>query len=259
MMADVVELKTDGELAAMREAGRVVARILARSQELAAPGVSLLDLDVAARDVLADAGATSPFLGYQPGNVTFAFPAVICASVNDVALHGIPDGYRLRDGDLVSIDVGATLDGWTGDAAVSFVVGTASDDDATLVRTTREALEAGIAAAVVGARLGDVCSTIGRIAQLAGYGVNTDFGGHGIGRTMHEEPAIPNDGPAGRGMVLRHGLTIAIEPWFMAGGLDTYSVDDDGWTLRTGDGSRAAHCEHTVAVTDEGPRILTLP
>lgn len=259
MMADVVDLKTGGELAAMRGAGRVVARVLARTEELAAPGVTLLDLDAAAREVLAEAGATSPFLGYRPGNVAFAFPAVICASVNDVALHGIPDGYRLRDGDLVSIDVGATLEGWTGDAAVSFVVGTASPQDLALVEVTRRALDAGIAAAVVGARLGDVCSTIGRIARESGYGVNTDFGGHGIGRTMHEDPSIPNDGPAGRGMRLRHGLTLAIEPWFMAGGLDTYSVDDDGWTLRTGDGSRAAHCEHTVAITDDGPQVLTLP
>lgn len=258
-MARVVELKSDGELAAMREAGRVVARILATTEQLAEPGVALLELDAAARDVLTEAGATSPFLGYRPGNVAFAFPAVICASVNDVALHGIPDRYRLRDGDLVSVDVGATLDGWTGDAAVSFVVGTADPQDVALVEATRRALDAGIAAAVVGARLGDVSSAIGGIARSAGYGVNTDFGGHGIGRTMHEDPAVPNDGNADRGMRLRHGLALAVEPWFMAGGRDSYSVDDDGWTLRTGDGSRAAHCEHTVAITDDGPRILTLP
>ena len=165
--------------------------------------------------------------------------------------------YRLREGDLLSVDCGATLDGWTGDAAVSFCVGHASAADARLLERTEAALRAGIAAARPGARIGDISAAIGAVARDAGYGLHTDFGGHGLGRTMHESPHIPNDGRAGRGMRLRPGLTIAIEPWFLAGGVDAYRVDDDGWTLRSTDGSRGAHFEHSVAITDEEARILT--
>ena len=172
-------------------------------------------------------------------------------------LHGLPTAYRLRDADLLSVDCGATLDGWTGDAAISFCVGSTSTADAFLVEQTRTALDAGIAAARPGARLGDVSAAIGRVARAAGLGLHTDFGGHGIGRTMHESPHVPNDGRSGRGMRLLPGLTIAIEPWFLAGGLDAYLVDDDGWTLRSTDGSRGAHFEHTIAVTESGPRVLT--
>jgi methionyl aminopeptidase len=253
----MVELKTPDEIEAMRAAGLVVARALAAARERAAVGVGLAELDRAARDVLAAAGAESPFLGYQPHFATVPFPAVICASVNDAALHGIPDGYRLADGDLVSIDCGATLGGWTGDAAVSFTVGTPRAEDTRLIETTGAALEAGIRAAVVGARIGDVSAAIGAVGRAAGYGVCTEFGGHGVGHTMHEDPSVPNDGRAGRGMVLRPGLVIAIEPWFLGGGKDAFRVDRDGWTIRSTDGSRAAHVEHTVAITAQGPRILT--
>ncbi len=253
----MVEIKTPGEIDAIHAAGRVVADVLAAARACAAPGVRLSELDSAAREVLAAAGAASPFLGYKPKFAPVPYPAVICTSVNDAALHGIPDGYRLRPGDLLSVDAGAVLDGWVADAAVSFTVGPAADADARLIATTEAALRAGIAAAVPGGRIGDISAAIGAAGRAAGYGISTDLGGHGVGRSMHEDPHIPNRGRAGRGMRLVPGLVIAIEPWFMAGGSDDCYLDDDGWTIRTADGSRAAHAEHTVAVTSDGPRILT--
>ncbi|MBL1098031.1 type I methionyl aminopeptidase [Streptomyces coffeae] len=255
----MVEIKTDASLDAMREAGRVVATALAAAQKAAAVGVSLRELDEAARAVLTEAGAGSPFLGYRPHFAPTPFPAVICASINDAIVHGIPDGYRLRDGDLVSVDCGATVDGWAGDAAVSFTVGTPRPDDLRLIETTRQALAAAIEAAVVGARLGDISHAVGSVGRAAGYGIPADFGGHGIGRRMHEDPPVPNEGRPGRGLPLRHGLVLAIEPMFLAGGRDTYITDPDGWTLRTDDRTRAAHSEHTVAITEDGPRVLTAP
>ncbi|SOB85911.1 type I methionyl aminopeptidase [Streptomyces sp. 1331.2] len=254
----MVELKSDAALDAMREAGRVVADALAAAEEAAAVGVSLLELDEVARGVLTAAGAGSPFLGYRPSFAPVPFPAVICASVNDAVVHGIPDGYRLRDGDLVSIDCGAVLDGWAGDAAVSFTVGTARPEDTALIEDARRALEAGIAAAVVGNRIGDIAHAIGTVARAGRYGMPEGYGGHGIGRSMHEDPHVPNEGRPGRGYPLRPGLVLAIEPMLIAGGRDQYRTDPDGWTLRTSDGSRAAHVEHTVAITEDGPRILTL-
>ncbi|UNO43905.1 type I methionyl aminopeptidase [Streptomyces sp. MST-110588] len=255
----MVEIKTDGALDAMRVAGRVVADALEAVRGAAAPGMRLVELDEVARTVLREAGATSPFLGYRPSFAPTPFPAVLCISVNDAIVHGVPDTYRLRDGDLVSADCGAVVDGWAGDAALSFCVGTARPEDRRLMDTTRRALEAGIAAAVVGARIGDISHAIGSVGRAAGYGIPADFGGHGIGRRMHEDPPVPNEGRPGRGFVLRHGLVIAIEPMFLAGGGDDYYAAPDGWTLRTTDGSRAAHFEHTVAITDDGPRVLTLP
>ncbi|MFD8216833.1 type I methionyl aminopeptidase [Streptomyces sp. NPDC059697] len=255
----MVEIKTDAALGAMREAGRVVARALAAVREASGVGVSLQELDEAARSVLAEAGAGSPFLGYRPSFAPVAFPAVICTSVNDAVSHGIPTGYRLRDGDLVSIDCGAQLDGWAGDAAITFTVGTPRPGDLDLIDATQQALDAGIAAAQVGSRIGDISHAIDTVARKAGCGMPADFGGHGIGRRMHEDPHVPNRGRPGRGFPLRHGLVLAIEPMLMAGGQNTYRTDIDGWTLRTTDGSRAAHIEHTVAITDQGPRILTLP
>jgi len=243
----------------MRAAGRVVATALAAVRKQASVGVRLSELDEIARSVLAEHGATSPFLHYQPSFAHTPFPAVICASVNDAALHGIPGPYKLADGDLVSIDFGATLDGWTGDSAISFTVGTPRPADLRLIDAAERALSAAIAKAVPGGRLGDISAAIGAVARSAGYGLHTDFGGHGVGRTMHESPSVPNDGKAGRGMKLEAGLVLAIEPWFMAGGKDSYRVDPDGWTLRSGDGSRAAHVEHTVAITTTGPQILTSP
>ncbi|MCY0946221.1 type I methionyl aminopeptidase [Streptomyces antarcticus] len=253
----MVELKTDKSIDEMRAAGRVVAHTLAAVREAARVGVPLRDLDQVARGVLQEAGATSPFLGYRPGFAPVPFPAVICASVNDAIVHGIPGDYRLRDGDLVSIDCGAKLDGWVGDAAVSFTVGRARPEDLRLIATAEAALAAGIAAAVPGNRIGDIAHAVGSVCRAAGYGIPDGFGGHGIGRTMHEDPGVPNEGPPGRGMKLRPGLVLAIEPMVTAGGVDDYTCDGDGWTLRTVDGSRAAHAEHTVAITADGPRILT--
>jgi methionyl aminopeptidase len=253
----VVEIKTRGEIDAIAAAGLVVADILTAARSTAAPGVTLAELDAAAREILAKAGATSPFFNYHPRFAPVPYPAVICTSVNDAALHGIPGDYRLREGDLLSVDAGATLDGWVGDAAISFSVGAPQDGDAALIATTEAALAAGIAAAQPGGRLGDISAAIGKIGKSGGYGISTDLGGHGVGRTMHEDPHIPNRGKAGRGLRMLPGLVIAIEPWFIAGGSDDIYLDEDGWTIRTGDGSRAAHVEHTIAVTDDGPVILT--
>ncbi|OKK22524.1 methionine aminopeptidase [Streptomyces sp. CB00455] len=253
----MMELKTDRSIEQMRAAGRVVAQALAAARERARVGVSLLDLDRVARGVLREAGAASPFLGYRPAFAPVPFPAVICASVNDAIVHGIPGDHRLRDGDLVSVDCGALLDGWAGDAAVSFTVGRARPADLRLIATAEEALAAGIAAAVPGNRIGDIAHAVGTVCRAAGYGIPEGFGGHGIGRRMHEEPGVPNEGPPGRGTVLRTGMVLAIEPMVIAGGTDDYYCDADGWTLRTVDGSRAAHAEHTVAITADGPRILT--
>ncbi|MEU5808469.1 type I methionyl aminopeptidase [Streptomyces sp. NPDC047718] len=253
----MVEIKTDQSIDEMRAAGRVVAQALAAVRDAARVGVSLLELDRVARGVLAEAGAASPFLGYRPHFAPVPFPGVICASVNDAIVHGIPDDRRLRDGDLVSIDCGARLGGWVGDAAVSFTVGRPRPADLRLIGTAEAALAAGVAAAVPGNRIGDIAHAVGSVCRDAGYGIPEDFGGHGIGRSMHEDPGVPNEGRPGRGMKLRPGMVLAIEPMVMAGGRDDYRCDGDGWTLRTVDGSRAAHAEHTVAITADGPSILT--
>jgi methionyl aminopeptidase len=255
----VVEIKTPGEIEAMRAAGQIVANVLETVRAQATAGTRLDELDEVARGVLATARATSPFLGYQPSFAQVPFPAVICTSVNDAALHGIPGRYRLADGDLLSVDCGAVLDGWAADAAISFTIGPPRPADARLISTTGAALQAGIDAAVPGARIGDISAAIGAAGRAAGYGICTDFGGHGVGRAMHEDPHIPNEGPAGRGRRLIPGLVIAIEPWFLAGGNDSYRTGRDGWTIRSTDGSCAAHIEHTIAVTTDGPLILTTP
>ncbi|GAA2256744.1 type I methionyl aminopeptidase [Streptomyces amakusaensis] len=254
----MVEIKTDASIEAMRASGRVVAQALTAAREAAAVGVSPLELDRAAREVLREAGARSPFLGYHPEWAPVPFPAVLCVSVNDAIVHGIPDARPLRDGDLVSVDCGAVLGGWAGDAAVSFTVGRARPEDSRLIEVGEEALAAGIAAAVVGNRIGDIAHAIGRVCRGAGVGIPDGFGGHGVGRQMHEDPGVPNEGRPGRGMPLRRGMVLAIEPMVIAGGSDDHYTARDGWTMRTIDGSRASHSEHTVAITDEGPRVLTV-
>lgn len=253
----MVELKTDTELAAMREAGRVVATALAAVREQAVPGVSLLELDALAAEVINSAGARSSFLHYHPRFAPTPFPGYLCTSVNEVIVHGIPDGYRLRDGDLVSIDCGAHLDGFHGDSAISFTIGPPTAEDATLIKDAEAALDAAIGALRVGGKLGDVSAAVGKIGRGAGYGIPQGFGGHGVGRAMHEDPSVPNEGIPGRGLPLRPGLVIAIEPMFMSGGDDRFITAHDGWALITADRSRAAHVEHTVAVTESGPLILT--
>ena len=253
----MVELKTADQIDAMAAAGAVVAEALRAVVAYAKAGQAVAELDKVAADVLARHGATSPFLNYHPRWAPIPFPAVLCVSVNDAVVHGIPDGYVLADGDLVSVDFGATLRGWTGDAARSFIVGTPRREDAALIEATDKALAAGIAAIRPGNTLGDVGHAIASTARGAGYGLLADHGGHGIGRTMHEDPHVPNEGRPGKGMRLRPGLVIAIEPMLIADGSDDYIHDSDGWTLRTASGARAAHSEHTVAVTADGPLILT--
>jgi methionyl aminopeptidase len=253
----MVELKTAAEIEQMRAAGRVVAAALTAVKKEASAGVSLRELDQVAREVLFSAGAVSLFEGYQPGFAGSPFSGVICTSVNDAVLHGLPSDARLADGDLLSVDCGASIDGWCADSATSFVVGTPRAVDLELIATTEKALAAGIAAAVPGARLGDIGAAIGAVGRRARVGTNLDFGGHGIGRRMHEEPHIPNGGQPGRGLKLRPGHVIAIEPWFWQGTGSVYVIGEDGWTLRSADGTRGAHAEHTVAITDQGPEILT--
>jgi methionyl aminopeptidase len=253
----MVEIKTEAELAMMREAGRVVAEALHAVKDAAAAGVSLLELDEVAAEVIRAAGAKPSFLGYQPRSAPTPYPNVLCTSVNDVVVHGIPTGYRIQDGDLVSIDCGAVLDGWNGDAALSFVVGTADPADLALIEATERALQAGIAAAQPGGKLGDISHAVGVAGRAQGHGMLADHGGHGIGRAMHEDPHLPNEGRAGRGMRLKPGLVLAIEPMLTRGG-DAYRYAEDGWSILTVDGSRAAHVEHTVAITEDGPRVLTV-
>lgn len=247
----------DTKLAGMREAGRVVARALQAMEDAAAVGVSLKELDRVGAQVLADHGATSPFLNYHPSWAPSPFPGSICASVNDAIVHGIPHDVPLADGDVVSIDFGAVLNGWCGDAAVTFIVGTPRDEDLALIEATRDALDAGIKAAVVGNALGDIGFAVSQVAKRGRYGILEDHGGHGIGPEMHMDPFVPNDGRRGRGQVLQAGLTIAIEPMFVIGGKGKYVDDADGWTLRSRNGQRAAHFEHSIAVTEDGPVILT--
>lgn len=252
----MIDYKTPAEVEAMRPAGEFVAGVLATLRQEVGVGSDLLEIDARAHELIRARGATSCYLDYHPSFGDSPFGHVICTSVNDAVLHGLPHRYRLRDGDLVSLDFAAAVDGWVADSAISFVVGDPAPADLELIDTCERALAVAIDTARVGHRLGDVSAAIGAVAAEAGYGVNTQFGGHGVGRTMHGEPHVPNDGRAGRGLILRPGLVIAIEPWLMAT-TDELAKDRDGWTLRSADGSRTAHVEHTVAVTEDGPLVLT--
>ncbi|MGH3524464.1 MAG: type I methionyl aminopeptidase [Mycobacterium sp.] len=254
----VVPQRSTGELEAMAAAGAVVAAALRAVRDAAAPGVSTLNLDQIAESVIRDAGATPSFLGYH------GYPASICASVNERVVHGIPSGAEiLASGDLVSIDCGAILDGWHGDAAITFGVGSLIPADEALSQATKESLEAGIAAMVAGNRLTDVSHAIETATHAAedhygrAFGIVEGYGGHGIGRQMHLDPFLPNEGAPGRGPLLAAGSVLAIEPMLTLGSGKTVVLDDQ-WTVTTSDGSRAAHWEHTVAVTEDGPRILTV-
>jgi methionyl aminopeptidase len=253
----VVPQRSAGELDAMAAAGAVVAAALKTVQAAAVAGTSTLSLDEIAESVIREAGAIPSFLGYH------GYPASICASVNDRVVHGIPSAAEvLAPGDLVSIDCGAVLDGWHGDAAVTFGVGALIPVDEALSHATRKSLEAGIAAMVVGNRLTDVSHAIemgtraAAVAHGREFGIVEGYGGHGIGRQMHMDPFLPNEGPPGRGPQLAVGSVLAIEPMLTLGTGKTVVLDDE-WTVTTADGSRAAHWEHTVAVTESGPRILT--
>ncbi|BBY79958.1 type I methionyl aminopeptidase [Mycolicibacterium pulveris] len=253
----VVARRTPGELDAMAAAGALVAEALAAVRQAAAPGVSTLELDEVAESVIRDGGGVPSFLGYQ------GFPASICSSVNDRVVHGIPSADEtLAAGDLVSIDCGAILDGWHGDSAITFGVGQLIPVDEALSEATKEAMVAGIAAMVPGNRLTDVSHAIETGARAAEkrhgrrFGIVAGYGGHGIGRHMHMDPFLPNEGAPGRGPYLAPGSVLAIEPMLTLGTTKTVVLEDE-WTVVTADGSRAAHWEHTVAVTEDGPRILT--
>ncbi len=252
----MIELRTPAEVEAMKPAGRFVAETLATLRDETKVGTNLLAIDRRAHDLIRRAGAESCYIDYHPSFGASPFGKVICTSVNDAVLHGLPHDYALRDGDLVSLDFAVSVDGWVADSALSFVVGTPRAEDLRLIEVTGRALDAGIGAAQAGSRIGDIGHAIGTVAREAGLGINMQFGGHGVGRTMHGDPHIANDGSPGRGFPLKPGLVIAIEPWFLRT-TDELVTDPDGWTLRSADGSRGAHMEHTIAITEDGPIVLT--
>ncbi len=252
----MIELHTPAEIEEMKPAGRFVADVLLALQDKADVGVNLLELDELAHRMIKQRGAESCYIDYHPSFGAMPFGKVLCTSVNDAVLHGLPFDYALQDGDLLSVDFAASVDGWVSDSALSVVVGTPRQEDVELIETTTRALEAGIAAALPGNKIGDISHAIATVAKSKGLTINTDFGGHSVGRTMHGDLHIPNDGRAGRGFTIREGLVIAIEPWFLHTTDELYT-DPDGWTLRSSDGSRGAHMEHTVAVTADGPMVLT--
>lgn len=247
-----VTIKSARELEAMRAAGAVVALTVRRLVEELHPGITTGELDRIARRELKALGARPSFLGYM------GFPAVICTSINEEIVHGIPGSRVIRDGDLVKIDAGAIVDGFHGDHAVSVLCGKGKPEVETLVETARESLARGIAAAKVGNRIGDISASIEAFVLPRGYELVREYTGHGIGRKLHEAPSVPNFGPAGQGPLLRAGMTLAIEPMVNLGGWQTRQLAD-GWTVVTADGKPSSHFEHTVAVTDAGPEILTAP
>jgi methionyl aminopeptidase len=252
--AAAATIKRASEIDRMRAAGQILADILDVLKAEIRPGVTTGELDRIADRMIADAGAVSSFRGYGSNP---PFPAVICASVNDEVVHGIPSPRRrLADGDLVSVDIGCIVDGWHADCARTWIVGDVPREVRELVDATRRGMEAGIAAAVAGNRLGDIGHAIESVAHERGYGIVRPFVGHGIGRAMHEDPQVPNYGRPGTGLLIEPGMCFAIEPMFNLGGDDVY-VDDDGWTVRTVDAALSAHFENTIAVTDAGPIVLT--
>jgi len=255
LFAKGAAVRSRADIAAMRLAGRVVAEMHHDIREALRPGVTTGELDRIGRAVLARRGASSNFLGYGSP----PFPAVICASPNAVVVHGVPsDDVVLHDGDLVSIDCGAVVDGWHGDAAFTAAVGTASPEDRLLIEAAEASLAAAVEVMVAGNRLGDIGHAVETTALTAGYAVLEGFTGHAIGRAMHEPPNVPNEGEPATGPKLRVGNVLAVEPMLVAGDPDVY-LDDDGWSVVTVSGARAAHAEHTIAITNDGPEILPLP
>jgi methionyl aminopeptidase len=254
----MIELLAPTELPRARQAGALVARILQTLKGRCAVGTNLLDIDRWTQDMITEAGAVSCYVDYAPSFGRGPFRHYICTSVNDAVLHGLPHDYALVDGDLLSLDLAVSLSGVVADSAISFVVGTGSAQDAAMIEATERALAAGIAAARPGARVGDLSHAIGGVLAEAGYRINTDFGGHGVGSTMHQDPHVSNTGRPGRGYTLRPGLLLALEPWVMVD-TDELVTDPDGWTLRSATGCRTAHSEHTIAITGDGAEIMTLP
>ncbi|GAA3522744.1 type I methionyl aminopeptidase [Aeromicrobium panaciterrae] len=252
----MIELLTPAQLDEMRPAGAFVGEVLSALSEAADVGVNLLDLDALAHEMIRKRGAESCYIDYHPSFGAMPFGKVLCTSVNDAVLHGLPHDYKLKDGDLASLDFAVSVDGWVCDSAISVIVGTPREEDQRLIDQAQEALDAAISVARAGNKVGDISAAIGAVGRSHGLAINTQFGGHGVGRTMHGDPHIPNDGRAGRGFTLQPGLVIAIEPWFLHS-TDEIVMDGDGWTIRSADGSRGAHVEHTIAITDGDPIIMT--
>jgi methionyl aminopeptidase len=255
----MIEILNSDELIRARATGALVGQILQTLRDRVAVGTNLLDIDRWAAELIRGAGAESCYVDYAPSFGRGPFGHHICTSVNDAVLHGMPHDRSLADGDLLTLDLAVSLDGIAADSAISFLVGESRPSESVaLIDATERALAAGIAAAAPGARIGDVAHAIGSVLDAAGYPINLEFGGHGIGSTMHQDPHVPNDGRPGRGYRLRPGLLLALEPWAM---IDTAALvtDADGWTLRSASGARTAHSEHTIAITPSGAEILTVP
>ncbi len=255
----MIEILTSAQVDKARATGTLVADILRSLRARSRAGTNLLDLDQWTAELIRDAGAQSCYVDYAPAFGEGPFGHYVCTSVNDAVLHGRPRDQELADGDLLTLDLAVRLDGIAADSAISFVVGESpSAESAALIGTTERALAAGIAAAGPGARIGDLSHAIGSVLHEAGYPINMQFGGHGIGTTMHQDPHVSNDGRPGRGYQLRPGLLLALEPWIMSD-TDELVTDADGWTLRSATGCLTAHSEHTIAITEDGAQILTLP
>jgi len=246
----VITIKDADGFAKMRTASRVVAEVLTALRNAAEPGVTMNDLDKIAATIIREGGCTPSFLGYH------GYPATICTSPNNVIVHGIPDGYALKDGDILSVDVGAIFEGYHGDAARTLPIGDVPDEVAKLIRATEESMLAGIEQVKAGARIGDIGAAVQQVAEGAGFSVVREYVGHGIGKQMHEEPQIPNYGEAGKGMKLKEGMAICIEPMVNMGDWRT-ELQDDGWTVTTADGSLSAHFENTIAITPNGVEVMT--
>ena len=255
----MIEILNPTRLARAKESGALVADVLQTLKRRTAVGTNLLDINQWAEAMIVEAGALSCYVDYEPSFGRGPFGHYICTSVNDAVLHGLPHDYTLADGDLLSLDLAVSQGGVVADSAISLVVGASMQPESVaMISATERALQAGIAAAGPGARIGDLSHAIGSVLSGAGYPINTEFGGHGVGSTMHQEPHVSNTGRPGRGYRLRPGLLLALEPWVMA---DTAELvtDADGWTLRSATGCRTAHSEHTIAITHDGAEILTVP
>ncbi|WP_404288010.1 type I methionyl aminopeptidase [Glutamicibacter arilaitensis] len=255
----MIEILNSKEAARAQVTGALVGKILQTLRERSAVGTNLLEIDTWAKEMILGAGAESCYVDYAPSFGRGPFGHYICTAVNDAVLHGLPHDYALADGDLLTLDLAISKDGIAADAAISFVVGQSKDEEsAKLIETTQRALAAGIAAAKPGVKIGDISYAIGAVLRDAGYPINTEFGGHGIGSTMHQEPHVSNTGRPNRGYKLVPGLMLALEPWVMT---DTANLitDPDGWTLRSATGCRTAHTEHTILITEVGAQIMTLP
>lgn len=255
----MIELLNPARLARAKVTGALVADILHTMKSRTAVGTNLLDIDRWAQAMILDAGAQSCYVDYAPSFGRGPFGHYICTAVNDAVLHGLPHDYALADGDLLTLDLAVVKDGVAADSAISFIVGESRPaGSVALIDATEQALAAGIAAARPGGRIGDISHAIGTVLTAAGYPINTEFGGHGIGSTMHQDPHVSNTGRPGRGYRLRPGQLLALEPWVMADTAELV-IDPDGWTLRSATGARTAHSEHTIAITESGAEILTLP